>query len=55
MYAVCDRKRKMNEIDVISQITLSLGCGYARMSEHDEDVLFVPIYLHYIMMIIAEP
>ena len=39
MYAVCDMKRKMNKRDVISQITVSLGCGYARMSEHEENVV----------------
>ena len=49
MYAVCDTKRKMNKRDVISQITMSAGYGYARVSEPEEDVLFVATYLHYIM------
>ena len=35
------RKRKMNKSDVIHQITVSPGCGYTSMSEHQEDVLLV--------------
>ena len=50
MYAVCDTKRKMNKRDVISQITVSPSCGYASMSEHEEDVLlFAATCLHYII------
>ena len=31
-------------------LTVSPGCGYARVSEPEEDMLFVATYLHYIMI-----
>ena len=44
----------MNKETSLAKSTVSPGCGYTRMSEHEEDMLFVATYLHYIM-IIVEP